>query len=84
MKPCMTCQLTARRDAGVAPLWDRIHRTPCVHFHIVPRMADQPEDHRGAKVFAYLGVPEAERVGEERMNEIALKIQRLLSDKRAR
>ena len=120
----MTCQLTARRDAGAAPLWDCIQRTqywdivhsyntalpgwlvivarrhveaihelttaeaaelgvlirqasvglrdvtgclktyviqfaeaaehPHVHFHIGPRMADQPEDHRSTKVFAYL------------------------------
>ena len=148
MKPCMTCELTARRDTGTAPLWDCIHRTefwdvvhsyntalpgwlvivarrhieaiheltaeeavelgvlirqvsvalkdvtgclktyviqfaeaaehPHVHFHIVPRMADQPEDHRSIKVFAYLGVSEAERVSEERMNELAAKIQPLL------
>jgi diadenosine tetraphosphate (Ap4A) HIT family hydrolase len=51
---------------------------PYVHFHIVPRMADQPEDRRSTKVFAYLGVSEAERVSEERMNEIAAKIQHLL------
>jgi diadenosine tetraphosphate (Ap4A) HIT family hydrolase len=57
---------------------------PHVHFHIVPRMADQPEDHRSTKVFAYLGVSEAEQVSEEQMNEIAAKIRRLLSDKRAR
>ena len=147
----MTCELTARRDAGAAPLWDCIYRTqywdvvhsyntalpgwlvivarrhieaiheltteeavelgvlirqvsvalkdvtgclktyviqfaeaaehPHVHFHIVPRMADQPEDHRSTKVFAYLGVPEAERVSQERMNEIAARIQHFFSDK---
>ena len=27
MKYCKTCELTARRDAGMAPLWDCIHRT---------------------------------------------------------
>ena len=51
---------------------------PHVHFHIVPRMADQPEEYRSTKVFAYLGVPEAERVGEERMNEITARIRQLL------
>ena len=145
---CMTCELIARRDAGIAPPWDCIHRTrfwdvvhsyntalpgwlvlvarrhveavaeltedeavelgvllrrvslalqevtgcvktyvvqfaemaehPHVHFHVVPRMADQPEDRRGAKVFAYLGVAAEERVGEETMNEIAARVQRIL------
>jgi hypothetical protein len=27
VKPCKTCELIARRDAGNAPLWDSIHRT---------------------------------------------------------
>ena len=148
MKDCKTCELIARRDAAIAPLWDCIHRTqfwdvahsynsalpgwlvlvarrhieaideltdeeavelgvllqrvslalkeitgclktyviqfaehaehPHVHFHIVPRMADQPENRRSTKIFDYLGVPEAERVSEERMNEIALKVQKIL------
>lgn len=51
---------------------------PHVHFHIVPRMAGQPEEYRGTKVFAYLGVGEEERVSEERMNEIASRIRPLL------
>jgi len=51
---------------------------PHVHFHIVPRMADQPEAYRSIKVFAYLGVSEAERVSEARMNEIAARIRPLL------
>jgi diadenosine tetraphosphate (Ap4A) HIT family hydrolase len=28
MLPCKTCELLARRDAGQAPLWDAIWRTP--------------------------------------------------------
>jgi len=51
---------------------------PHVHFHIVPRMADQPEDRRSTEVFAYLGVSQDERVGEEQMNDLAARIQRLL------
>lgn len=51
---------------------------PHVHFHIVPRMADQPEEYQSTKVFAYLGVPKEERVGEARMNEIAARIRPLL------
>jgi diadenosine tetraphosphate (Ap4A) HIT family hydrolase len=51
---------------------------PHVHFHVVPRMADQPEDRRSMNVFRYLGVTEEERVGEARMNELAAQIQRVL------
>jgi diadenosine tetraphosphate (Ap4A) HIT family hydrolase len=47
---------------------------PHVHFHIVPRMADQPEDRRSTKIFGYLGVPEEERVSEARMNDIAAQV----------
>jgi diadenosine tetraphosphate (Ap4A) HIT family hydrolase len=148
MKYCKTCELIARRDAGIAPPWDSIHRTrfwdvvhsynttlpgwlvlvarrhieaideltdeealelgvllqrvslalkevtgclktyviqfaelaehPHVHFHIVPRMADQPENRRGTKIFEYLSASEEERVSEERMNEIAVKVQKIL------
>jgi diadenosine tetraphosphate (Ap4A) HIT family hydrolase len=153
MSGCKTCELLAARDAGAAPLWDAIYRTPfwdvvhsfntalpgwlvlvvrrhiaavdeltdaeaaqlgplirhvsaalrivtgcqktyviqfaeaaehphCasilqdVHFHIVPRMADQPEDRRSTKVFGYLGVPEEERVSEATMNDIAAQVRR--------
>jgi diadenosine tetraphosphate (Ap4A) HIT family hydrolase len=51
---------------------------PHVHFHVVPRMADQPEDRRGTNVFEYLGMPESERVDEQTMNEIAAKVQQFL------
>ena len=51
---------------------------PHVHFHVVPRMADQPEDHRGPHVFRYLGVTEEDRVGEARMNELAAQVRSLL------
>jgi diadenosine tetraphosphate (Ap4A) HIT family hydrolase len=150
METCKTCELIARRDAGIAPLWDSIHRTahwdvvhsyntalpgwlvlvtkrhitavdamteaeaielgqlirrtsialkevtgciktyviqfaeqaehPHVHFHIIPRMADQPENRHSTQVFGYLGAPEEERVREEVMNEIAAKVrERLIS-----
>jgi len=49
-----------------------------VHFHVIPRMANQPEEHRGTKIFAYLGVSAEERVSEERMIEIAVKVQKIL------
>ena len=148
MKACKTCELVARRDAGIAPICDCIHRTrfwdvvhsyntslpgwlvlvlrrhieaidemtdeeaadlgillrrtslalkvitgcvktyvmqfaemaehPHVHFHVVPRMADLPEERRSTRIFGYLGVSEEERVSEETMNEIAVKVQKLL------
>src|SRR5262249_42298333 len=51
---------------------------PHVHFHVVPRMANQPAERRGPQVFGYLGVPEEQRVGEDVMNEIAAKVRRVL------
>jgi diadenosine tetraphosphate (Ap4A) HIT family hydrolase len=45
---------------------------PHIHVHIVPRLADLPPERRGPRIFAYLGVPEDERVPEEVMNRIAL------------
>lgn len=52
---------------------------PHVHFHVVPRMADQPEAYRSTNIFGYLGVPEAERVAEADMNAIAQQIRQGLS-----
>ncbi len=53
---------------------------PHVHFHIVPRMIDLPEDRRGPNVFKYLGVPEEERVSEAAMNQIASEVRRCLTE----
>ncbi len=148
MNPCKTCELVARRNADLAPLWDCIFRTPywdvahcfdsalpgwlvlvsrrhiaavdeltaaeaaelgplirqtsaalrevtgCsktyviqfaespdhphVHFHIIPRMDNQPEDRKSVHVFKYLGAPEAERVSEEVMNAIAISVRSFL------
>ncbi len=33
MDTCQTCRLLARRNAGAAPPWDNIHRTP--HWDVV-------------------------------------------------
>lgn len=49
-----------------------------VHFHIVPRMAGQPAERRSTGIFGYLGVPEEERVSEERMNEVAKRVREYL------
>jgi diadenosine tetraphosphate (Ap4A) HIT family hydrolase len=43
-----------------------------VHFHVVPRMLNQPEDRRSIKVFGYLGVPDDERLSDAAMNEICI------------
>jgi diadenosine tetraphosphate (Ap4A) HIT family hydrolase len=51
---------------------------PHVHFHVVPRMADQPDERRSTRIFGYLGVPEEERVSEEQMTEIAVQVRRAL------
>ena len=52
---------------------------PHVHFHIVPRMADCPDDRRGPKVFGYLGAAPEERVREERMIALALALREHLA-----
>jgi len=145
---CKTCELVARRDQGMAPLWDCILRTeywdlvhcyetalpgwlvlvarrhmaaidelneaeaaelgpllrrtsaalravtsclktyvmqfaespqhPHVHFHVIPRMRDQPEDRKSTLIFGYLGVPEPQRVSEEAMNAVALQVRERL------
>ena len=51
---------------------------PHVHFHVIPRMAGQPDDRRGPRVFAYLGVPDEARVGEDEMNAIAARLRAFL------
>ncbi|MDR7276573.1 HIT family protein [Catenuloplanes atrovinosus] len=42
-----------------------------VHFHVVPRMPDVPEDRRGPRVFGYLGAPEDQRVSVQEQDVIA-------------
>jgi diadenosine tetraphosphate (Ap4A) HIT family hydrolase len=49
-----------------------------VHFHIVPRMPDQPDDSKGPKIFRHLGVSPEARVDESRMNDLAMGIRRRL------
>ncbi|MCX5203331.1 HIT family protein [Streptomyces sp. NBC_00237] len=45
-----------------------------VHFHVVARMPDQPEDRRGPAVFGYLGHPEEEWVSPEEADDLARRI----------
>lgn len=149
MVGCYTCELTARRDAGAAPVWDSIWRTdywdvahsfntslpgwlvlvarrhvaavaelseaestelgrlirqvsmalqevtgclktyvvqfaehpdhPHVHVHVIPRMANFTETERGPDVFSLAGVPPEQRLGEEEMNDLALRIRGALN-----
>jgi diadenosine tetraphosphate (Ap4A) HIT family hydrolase len=51
-----------------------------VHFHIIPRMADLPEDHRSTRIFDYLGVPEKDRASEEAMNALSMRVRERLSE----
>jgi hypothetical protein len=46
-----------------------------VHFHVVPRLPDQPVDRRGPAVFGYLGVAGDRRVSEQRQDELAEALQ---------
>ncbi len=54
---------------------------PHVHFHVVPRMADQPEERSGTRIFGYLGVPDEERVAEDVMNAIGVKVREILQSR---
>jgi len=51
---------------------------PHVHFHIIPRMAAQPQERNSTLIFGYLGVPTEERVSEDMMNSIAVKVRGML------
>jgi diadenosine tetraphosphate (Ap4A) HIT family hydrolase len=41
-----------------------------VHFHIVPRMADQSEELRGPRIFQMLGLPREQCVPEDEMDRL--------------
>jgi diadenosine tetraphosphate (Ap4A) HIT family hydrolase len=45
-----------------------------VHFHLVPRMTDQPVDHRGPRVFAHLGHADPDRVSKSDQDALALRL----------
>jgi diadenosine tetraphosphate (Ap4A) HIT family hydrolase len=49
-----------------------------VHFHLVPRLADQPADRRGPAVFGYL-TPDGEHVTDDTMDTIARALQHALT-----
>ena len=48
---------------------------PHVHFHVVPRMADQPPEYKGPRIFDYnKGTTDETRVSEAEMNALCEKI----------
>lgn len=51
-----------------------------VHFHLVPRAADLPQEHRGPGVFGLLGKPAGERVTDEAADRTALALRAWLGD----
>jgi len=50
-----------------------------VHFHVIPRLADQPAELRGPRIFAMLGLPPEECVTESEMDRIGLELQQRLT-----
>lgn len=51
---------------------------PHVHFHVIPRMKDQPPERKSMGIFGYLGVPEEQCVPANIMNIIALQLRHYL------
>lgn len=53
-----------------------------VHFHIVPRMADQAPDDIALGIFMHLGISEDKRVSEDDMNAFGEEIRKFLHNMR--
>ncbi|MFD1320581.1 HIT family protein [Micromonospora sonneratiae] len=53
-----------------------------VHFHVIPRMSDLPRELRGPNVFGLLGGDVDQRVGGDRMDELALALQEVMASSR--
>jgi len=49
-----------------------------LHFHLIPRLADQPPDRRGPDVFGYLD-PDGDHVTDDAMDTLASALQHALS-----
>ena len=72
-------RLTLSRYLGFFMQFAEHPQHPHVHFHIVPRMIDQPDERRSCKSLEYLGVAENVRVSEEKMNDIGEQIRAQLA-----
>ena len=55
---------------------------PHVHVLVIPRSRDLPHEHQGPGVFSLLGVPKDATVPDERMNEIAQRLDQALGSAR--
>jgi diadenosine tetraphosphate (Ap4A) HIT family hydrolase len=49
-----------------------------VHFHVIPRLPDLPQDRRGTAVFSYLARTQEEQVTAQRMDSVSESLQRAL------
>ncbi len=49
-----------------------------LHLHLVPRMADQPEEARGPRVFTHLGASEEQRLSDAERDAVALRLRAAL------
>ena len=50
-----------------------------VHFHVIPRMADQPHELRGPRIFGLLGGPPDSWVSDDEMNRIGAAVHEVLT-----
>jgi diadenosine tetraphosphate (Ap4A) HIT family hydrolase len=50
-----------------------------LHVHLVPRMADQPADRTGPRVFGYLGADGSSRVSDDEQDRLAVLIGRAVT-----
>lgn len=50
-----------------------------LHVHVVPRLADQPADRRGPRIFGYLGAESADRVPVGEQDALARRLRARLA-----
>ncbi|MEM7111155.1 MAG: HIT family protein [Chloroflexota bacterium] len=72
LKQVVQCQKTYVLQFAEHP------KHPHVHFHVTPKMAEQPYEMRSYRIMGYLGASEAERVSEAEMNRIGAQIRAIL------
>jgi len=49
-----------------------------LHFHVIPRMADQPDELQGPRIFRLLGLPPDQWVPDAEMDRIGMRVRELL------
>ncbi|HLY26957.1 MAG TPA: HIT family protein [Aggregatilineales bacterium] len=68
LKHVLDCEKTYVSQFAEAPGYQH------VHFHVIPRAKDLPEDRKGANIFKNLGLPPEKRLDETTMNDISARI----------